>query len=98
MFDKQRKDEELYARALQEAEGGTRRDGLWGEALAKSGGDVARAKSLYIEYLVQTMRVEREEAAAKKHARLRHDVEDGVYLIVGIIALLIVIIFLTKPG
>ena len=46
-------EEELYELAYEEVESGKRRPGLWAKAIAKSGGSEQKAKSLYIELLVQ---------------------------------------------
>ena len=46
-------EEELYELAYEELNSGKRRSGLWAKALAKSGGSDEKAKSLYIELLVQ---------------------------------------------
>jgi len=50
-------EEELYAEVLREIESGIRRDGLWAKAFAKSGSE-ERAKALYIEFRVQSLRDE----------------------------------------
>ncbi len=42
---------EFYGMALREIERGTRRDALWGRALAKSAGDLQKAKAEYIDML-----------------------------------------------
>ncbi len=55
-------EEELYASVLREIESGVRRDGLWAKALASASGDEGKAKGLYIEYRVQSLRDEIEIA------------------------------------
>lgn len=42
---------EFYGMALREIERGSRRDDLWGRALAKSAGDLLKAKAEYIDML-----------------------------------------------
>ena len=54
--------EMLYGQALKEIESGQRRDGLWVKALANSSDDEKKARSLYIEYRVQSM-IDEEDVA-----------------------------------
>lgn len=54
--DARRKDEEYYARAMQEVQSGRRRDGLWAKAVTSTGGDKSAAKLAYIKLLVQAIR------------------------------------------
>jgi hypothetical protein len=54
--------EMLYGQALKEIESGQRRDGLWAKALANSSDDEKKARSLYIEYRVQSM-IDEEDVA-----------------------------------
>jgi len=49
-------DELLYEFVLTEMENGTVSKGLWGKALANSGGDSANAKSIYMQYRVQSIK------------------------------------------
>ena len=51
-------EEKLYEAAYREVDSGQRRAGLWAKALAKSAGSDEKAKSLYIEFLVQKYRDE----------------------------------------
>lgn len=43
--------DEFYGQALREIESGSRRDDLWGRALAKSGGSYQKAKAEYVNML-----------------------------------------------
>jgi hypothetical protein len=49
-------DELLYEFVLSEMENGVVAKGLWGKALANSGGDNANAKSIYMKYRVQSIK------------------------------------------
>ena len=49
-------DELLYEFVLSELETGAVSKGLWGKALANSGGDSAYAKSIYMQYRVQSIK------------------------------------------
>ena len=51
-------EEKLYEAAYREVDSGQRRAGLWAKALAKSAGSDEKARSLYIEFLVQKYRDE----------------------------------------
>lgn len=53
-------EERIYEQVLLEVESGIRRGGLWAKALQKSLGDESKAKSLYIEYRVQSIKDEAE--------------------------------------
>jgi len=53
-------EEKMYKTVLDELSDGIRRDGLWAKALAKSNGNDGKAKSLYIEYRVQSIKDETE--------------------------------------
>lgn len=53
-------EEKLYEKVLQELAQGHRRDGLWARALAKSNGIEGKAKGLYIQYRVQSIKDEAE--------------------------------------
>jgi len=57
-------EEKLYERVLREIEAGVRRDGLWAKALQKSSGNEEKAKALYIEYRVQSIKDEAEISTA----------------------------------
>lgn len=48
-------EERLYEQALNEAQSGRLRDGLWAKALANSLGDEIKARALYLKYRVQSM-------------------------------------------
>jgi len=64
LFDKFKSHEEkfseeaLYAAVLKEMESGIRKDGLWAKALAKSEFNHDKAKALYIELRVQSVKDE----------------------------------------
>ena len=49
-------EEQLYSDVLNEVQSGVKREGLWAKAIAKSNGNESKAKSLYIEFRVQSMR------------------------------------------
>jgi hypothetical protein len=49
-------EEQLYSGVLNEIQSGIKREGLWAKAIAKSGGSESKAKSLYIEFRVQSMK------------------------------------------
>lgn len=64
-------EEKLYEKVVLELSRGHRRDGLWAKAIANCNGQDEKAKALYIQYRVQSMRDEEEitEALAKKSER-----------------------------
>jgi hypothetical protein len=81
LFDKIKKknavkrllEEMLYEKVIQEMSEGQLREGLWGKALAKSNGSNKKARSLYIDYRVQSIKDEIElfelmKAEAEKEA------------------------------
>lgn len=84
LFDKRNKssatdrlfEEKIYEEVLKEVEQGKRRDGLWAKAFANSDGNENKAKALYINYRVQSIKDEIElssiaaEAAAKEEKRI----------------------------
>ncbi len=57
-------EEKLYEQVLREVESGVRRDGLWAKAFQKSHGDEQKAKALYFEYRLQSIKDEAEISAA----------------------------------
>jgi FtsZ-interacting cell division protein ZipA len=66
LFDKFRKktatarliEEQFYEQVVHELQQGRKRDGLWAKALVNSEGSEQKAKSLYIEYRVQSIKDE----------------------------------------
>ena len=66
-------EEKLYEQVTTELLNGQRREGLWAKAFANSDGCEHRAKSLYINYRVQSIRDEAElaQAAAEEMANER---------------------------
>jgi len=54
------KEEKLYELVAKEIKNGIIRDGLWAKALAHCNGDREKAKSLYIQYRIQSLRDESE--------------------------------------
>ena len=66
-------EEHLYEQVVQELANGQRRDGLWGKALARSDGIVDKAKALYIQYRVQSIKdeIEIHEAIEEGTAKAR---------------------------
>jgi len=74
-------DEDIWAAALSEVEGPSRRTGLWARAFAESQGNEAAAKAAYIKYRVDELQRERravlvrqreEEAVRVLEAKLAH--------------------------
>lgn len=57
-------EEQLYEQVVMELSQGQRRNGLWAKAIASSDGSEEKAKSLYIEYRVQSIKDEAEIAGA----------------------------------
>ncbi|MDC0404224.1 hypothetical protein OAM26_04245 [Porticoccaceae bacterium] len=57
-------EEQLYEQVAMELSQGQRRNGLWAKAIASSDGSEEKAKSLYIEYRVQSIKDEAEIAYA----------------------------------
>ena len=55
-------EEQLYEKVAQELANGQRRDGLWVKAIANSNGSDEKAKALYIQYRVQSIKDEIEIA------------------------------------
>jgi len=53
-------EEKLYEQVAQELKAGKKREGIWVKAMAKSGGDLNKAESMYIELRVQAIRDEYE--------------------------------------
>ena len=64
-------EEAIYAEVLREIESGIRRDGLYAQAIAESGGDTAKAKSIYIRLRVQAFKDELEIARAVATEEIR---------------------------
>ncbi len=81
MFDKLRRssaakrliEEQFYEQVVSELSNGKKRDGLWAKALADSKGSEEKAKALYIQYRVQSIKDEMEisEAVAEEEEHLR---------------------------
>ena len=61
-------EEQLYEQVVVELSTGKKRDGLWAKALANSDGIEEKAKALYIQYRVQSIKDETEisEAVAEE--------------------------------
>lgn len=57
-------EEQLYEQVVMELSQGRRRNGLWAKAMANSDGSEEKAKSLYIQYRVQSIKDEAEIAGA----------------------------------
>jgi hypothetical protein len=55
-------EERLYEQVVGELANGVRRDGLWAKAIALSDGSTERAKALYIQFRVQSLKDEQEIA------------------------------------
>jgi len=51
-------EEKLYEQVAQELKAGKKREGIWVKAMAKSGGDLNKAESMYIELRVQSIKDE----------------------------------------
>lgn len=71
-------EERLYEQALREIESGVRRDGLWAKAFQKSHGDNQRAKALYVEYRVRSIKDEAEISAALNEQHIEKRTEKDV--------------------
>ena len=79
-------EEQMYALAVQEIESGQRRDGLWGKAYAESGGNVDKAKAVYIKLRVQSLydevhlagEIEKRRALEKQAEDQRQEVETRI--------------------
>lgn len=69
-------EEKLYEDAYEELDSGRRRPGLWAKAIARSGGSEEKAKSLYIELLVQKYRDETHLRVEKLRETLRDYADD----------------------
>ena len=61
-------EEQLYERVVNELTSGIKREGIWAKAVAKSYGNEAKAKSLYIKFRVQSLKDEIEVEKASKRA------------------------------
>jgi hypothetical protein len=61
-------EEKLYEKVVLELSQGVRREGLWAKAIANCNGQDEKAKALYIQYRVQSIRDEKEivEALTKE--------------------------------
>jgi len=88
LFDKLRRrsaaarllEEQLYEQVVLELAKGQKRDGLWAKALANSDGLGEKAKALYVQYRVQSIKDEIEITGAvveeaEKQARTAHVTE-----------------------
>ena len=53
-------EEQLYEQVVNELASGKRRNGLWAKAIASSNGQDEKAKALYIQYRVQSLKDEYE--------------------------------------
>ena len=66
-------EEQLYEQVVNELASGQRRNGLWAKAIANSNGQDEKAKALYIQYRVQSLKDEYEilhrENEAKEPSR-----------------------------
>jgi hypothetical protein len=77
-------EEQLYSDVLNEVHNGVKREGLWAKAIAKSNGYESKAKSLYIEFRVQSMRDDIELAnelidlAKAKEAQNKQDEQKAI--------------------
>lgn len=73
-------EEQLYAEVLNELQYGVKREGLWVKAIAKSGGNEDQAKSLYIEFRVQSMKddleIDNKITEIKKAEHLKKEKDD----------------------
>jgi len=63
-------EEKLYEQVAQELQAGKKREGIWVKAMAKSGGDLNKAESMYIEYRVQSLSDEAQVLNNEKKAIL----------------------------
>jgi len=73
-------EEKLYEKVLQEIDNDQIRNGLWAKALANSNGIDGKAKALYIQYRVQSIKDEAElfDAVADEPERLaRIDIQEN---------------------
>lgn len=74
-------EEKIYEMVSEELRSGTRREGLWMKAIAKSEGDEDRATAMYVELRVQSIKDEQEirEAAERteKEQRTQYSNELG---------------------
>jgi hypothetical protein len=66
---KRLREERLYERVVYELAHGKRRNGLWAKALADSKGEKERAKALYIQYRVQSIKDELQVSVAPNSQR-----------------------------
>ena len=53
-------EERLYEYVVNEIKGGSRREGLWGQALEKANGNTKKTESIYIKLRVQSLKDENE--------------------------------------
>lgn len=60
-------EEKLYEQVVSELINGEKRSGLWAKALANSNGIEEKAKALYIQYRVQSIKDEIEISTIVKH-------------------------------
>ena len=68
-------EEKLYEQVAQELKAGKKREGIWVKAMAKSGGDLNKAESMYIELRVQAIRDEYEIEKERIKLHKRHKSE-----------------------
>jgi len=68
-------EERLYEQVAQELKAGKRSEGVWIKAMAKSGGDLNKAESMYIELRVQSLKDELAVASEIRNSITINDCE-----------------------
>jgi hypothetical protein len=77
-------EEQLYSDVVNELQNGIKREGLWAKAIAKSNGSESKAKFLYIEFRVQSMKDDLELAnqlldiAKSKEAQNKQEEQNSI--------------------
>ena len=68
-------EEKLYEQVAQELKAGKKREGIWVKAMAKTGGDLNKAESMYIELRVQAIKDETNLASEQRGRELELESE-----------------------
>jgi hypothetical protein len=70
-------EEKLYEQVAQELKAGKKREGIWVKAMAKSGGDLNKAESMYIELRVQAIKDELH--IQKERGKYKEELEEELF-------------------
>ncbi len=78
-------EEKLYEQVAQELKAGKKREGIWVKAMAKTGGDLNKAESMYIELRVQAIKDETNLASEQRGRELEQRISNKQKECLGIL-------------